>query len=330
MYALKNVIQYYKSHNSPIFSCFLDASKAFDRVNYWSLFKKLIQRGIPYMIVRLLSYWYESQQFSVKWANCTSSYFNTCNGVRQGGILSPRLFSLYLDDLSILLRNSQVGCYIDSTCTNHFFYADDMCILAPSACALQQLIDICQDYGDKHDILYNPIKSHCMTILPKRYNLTIPTVTLNNTELIYVEKVKYLGVILHESFKDDHDISRQLRCLYASSNTLLSKFSYCTQQVKLQLLQSYCLSFYCSTLWCYYSKQTICKLRVAYNDSASSIFVMNSVENFDAMMPKTYYKFRCRISVIDNNVIKCIISNNWMGSNYMWKHWNDLLHLNNQ
>ena len=56
------------------------------------------------------------------------------------------------------LSTSNVGCFIDGTCMNHFFYADDICLLAPSAISLQELINICATYGEEHDILYNPLK----------------------------------------------------------------------------------------------------------------------------------------------------------------------------
>ncbi len=79
IYALKNIVQYYKQHNSPIFTCFLDASKAFDRINFWCLFDKLIARGVPLLLVRLLSYWYNTQYFCIKWGNATSTFFNTSN-----------------------------------------------------------------------------------------------------------------------------------------------------------------------------------------------------------------------------------------------------------
>ena len=171
IYSLKNVTEYYRHKNSPVFSCYLDASRAFDRVNYWSLFSKLVKRCVPVLIVRLLSYWYNTQLFYVKWADKTSCVFKTTNGVRQGGILSPRLFSLYIDELSGRLSTSNVGCFIDGTCMNHFFYADDICLLAPSAISLQELINICATYGEEHDILYNPLKSKCMIIKPNRYKL---------------------------------------------------------------------------------------------------------------------------------------------------------------
>lgn len=88
IYALKELLSDYKSKNSSFFICFLDASKAFDRVNHRKLFHKLCQAGVPRYIVRCLSYWYANQTMQVKWANCVSAPFQVCNGVRQGSILS--------------------------------------------------------------------------------------------------------------------------------------------------------------------------------------------------------------------------------------------------
>ena len=76
-----------------------------------------------------------------------SSFFTISNGVRQGGILSPKLFSVYLDDLSKLLISSGIGCFIDNVCFNHVFYADDLCLMAPCAIALQELLHICHNYS---------------------------------------------------------------------------------------------------------------------------------------------------------------------------------------
>ena len=70
------------------------ASKAYDRVNHWTLFKKLLKRSISVIIVRILMFWYSNQNLCIKWATRTSSFFTISNGVRQGGILSPVLFSI--------------------------------------------------------------------------------------------------------------------------------------------------------------------------------------------------------------------------------------------
>ena len=73
IYALKNVLHYYRDHNSPIYTCFVDASKAFDKVNHWNLFKKLIYRGVPIILIRILLFWYRNQTFCVKWGSCTTT-----------------------------------------------------------------------------------------------------------------------------------------------------------------------------------------------------------------------------------------------------------------
>ena len=53
---VKSVIKYYNFGNSPVFTCFLDASKAYDRVNHWTLFKKLLKRSVSIIVVRMLMF----------------------------------------------------------------------------------------------------------------------------------------------------------------------------------------------------------------------------------------------------------------------------------
>ena len=72
-----------------------------------------------------------------------SPHFTISNGVRQGGILYPSLFAVYIDALSSLLNTSRIGCHIDDVCINHVFYADDLCLMAPCTIALQELINVC-------------------------------------------------------------------------------------------------------------------------------------------------------------------------------------------
>ena len=54
IYTLKEIVEYYKSHSTLVYICFMDASKAFDRVNHWTLFKKMIDSGMPPIFVRLI------------------------------------------------------------------------------------------------------------------------------------------------------------------------------------------------------------------------------------------------------------------------------------
>ena len=78
----------------------------------------------------------------------TGSYrVNVSNGVRKCGILSPKLFAIYVDDLSHELTLCKSGCYIDDQCMNHVMYADDICLMAPSAIGMQKMLDMCFDFN---------------------------------------------------------------------------------------------------------------------------------------------------------------------------------------
>ena len=143
IFTVKSVIKYYNLYNSTVFTCFLDASKAYDRVNHWTLFKKLLKRSVSIIVVRMLMFCYPKQEVCIRWGTEMSSYFNISNGVRQGGILSQSLLAIYMDDLSSLLNTSRIGCHISDVCINHVFYADDLCLMAPCAMVLQELINIC-------------------------------------------------------------------------------------------------------------------------------------------------------------------------------------------
>ena len=133
----------------------LDASKAFDRVQYIHLFKKLITKGICPIILRLLLNIYTHQKLQVKWNGVVSDQFEVSNGVRQGGIMSPLLFGIYIDDLLHDLKNSGIGCIVGNYYCGAFGYADDIILLCPTITGLEHMIKICELYADKHSISFN-------------------------------------------------------------------------------------------------------------------------------------------------------------------------------
>ena len=96
-------------------ACFLDASKAFDRVNHTILFQLMMDRKLPTAVIRFffLLLWYTTQELTVRWNASFSSPINVSNGVRQGGVISPILFTMYIDELfKRLLKSGKVATLI--------------------------------------------------------------------------------------------------------------------------------------------------------------------------------------------------------------------------
>ena len=130
VYALTEFIEHFKNRSTSVYVAFLDASKAFDKINHWLLFKKLIERQMPLYLVTILCYWYRHQVMFVRWGSSLSTGFRVTNGVRQGGILSPLLFNVYINDLSIRLSETGIGGSIGGNFVNHMIYADDLCVIS--------------------------------------------------------------------------------------------------------------------------------------------------------------------------------------------------------
>ena len=78
----KNTIALRMYCETKVYGCFLDASKAFDRVSHNTLFSILEKRGVPHLLLRFLWSWYKSQSCTVKWNACVSESFEVANGVR--------------------------------------------------------------------------------------------------------------------------------------------------------------------------------------------------------------------------------------------------------
>ena len=341
IFALKELVDSYRKLNSSTYICFLDASKAFDRINHKLLFQKLQSRGTPVYLLNILMYWYLNQTMCVKWGSATSFSFTVTNGVRQGGILSPHLFNVYMDELSISLNRCQVGLYAGDKLVNHIMYADDVALMSPSAAGLAKLIKKCELFGEQYDVNYNPKKSNIMVVRsPGMKSVGIPTFRLNGILLEEVNKVKYLGHMINNTLSDDDDINHQRRQLYARGNMLLRNFGVCSAEVKLKLFNTFCSNVYCCQLWWSYTKSTLNKLCISYHnilklflgiskfESTSLVCAVFNVPSFWAVLRKMCFKFNQRLcALLDNQIIASFEHSDLKYKSRIRIHWVRLLYV---
>ena len=162
-------------------------------------------------------------------------------------------------------------------------YADDSCLMAPTGTAMQNLLDVCHNYGAANDILFNHLKYVCIEYKLKYYKLFCPSVNIGSEPLKFVNETKYLGFTFCNPNKYDKDILRQMRSVYARSNRILRMFSHCSIDVKIVLVNSNCTALYCSYLWTEYKKTYFSKIRVAFNNAYRCIFGLSNRSSASAM-----------------------------------------------
>ena len=85
----------YNRNGSNVYSCLLDASKAFDKIHYGKLFNVVLKKGVPFCIIRILLDAYTRQQARVLLNTCTSVYFTISNSVKQG-VSYPQYCSVFI------------------------------------------------------------------------------------------------------------------------------------------------------------------------------------------------------------------------------------------
>ena len=267
---LKETVNSYINKGGKAFALFVDLSKAFDNVNHFTLGRILIQRNIPPDIVLLLMYYFRNQKARITWNGVKGGYHTIERGVRQGGILSPLLFKLYIDDLLREITDSGTGCKLGILRINILAYADDLVLLAKTREQLTILYELLRTGLRDKQLLINQNKSKCMIFMKNVCKERSDNVMLGDDTFEVVSQYKYLGHIIQQNLQDLGDAEFRLNAFYAKLHWVLRNFKNTSLDVLLFLFYSYCSPDYGLPLWNLHAlanKQIFKTFEVAYNSA---------------------------------------------------------------
>uniref|UniRef100_A0A3B1JXQ2 ribonuclease H n=1 Tax=Astyanax mexicanus TaxID=7994 RepID=A0A3B1JXQ2_ASTMX len=191
------LIEKHIAHQKELYHNFIDFKKAFDRVWHEGLWQVLRDFSIEEGVVQMIQTLYHNASSAVLLNSQVGEFFRTTVGVRQGCLLSPVLFNLYLENIMReALEGHQTSISIGGRPVCNLHFADDIDLMGGSNQELQSLTDKLAGragaYGmevstDKSKVMVNSINNICSA-----------NITMNGQQLDEVDTFKYLGSILSQ------------------------------------------------------------------------------------------------------------------------------------
>eukprot|EP00057_Strongylocentrotus_purpuratus_P022603 XP_011677077.1 PREDICTED: RNA-directed DNA polymerase from mobile element jockey-like [Strongylocentrotus purpuratus] len=212
------IIEINTCQKRPTYVALLDAEKAFDKVWHDGLFYKVDQTNIDPAYTALLRSLYENMESRVLWSDKTSGAIPILQGVRQGGVLSPLLYTVFVDGLIKELRDKRLGCQLLSQHAGVIVLADDVALVSSSPTELQEMLNVTCKYAETWRYRINPQKSKIVTFNNKAHKSTAqPMWILGQMPIESVTQHPHLGIIKSSSKHDPTDlmISRGTKTFYA-------------------------------------------------------------------------------------------------------------------
>ncbi|KAG1681055.1 DNA replication licensing factor MCM5 [Nymphon striatum] len=226
-------------HQQDVFICFIDYSKAFDKVQHTKLIKLLEQINIDDKDLRIIKNLYWNQTAAVKVGDELSEWKSIKRGVRQGCVMSPDLFNLYSEHILRQLEDLP-GISLGGNNINNIRFADDTALIAASEKKLQALLDKVVECSDKMGLTINVKKTKSMTISKKQQPPNCK-LTIGEKSIEQKDKFNYLGNFLTADGKSKTAIRTRIAMAknkFQSMKQILTNRNL-SNQLKIRLLKCY-------------------------------------------------------------------------------------------
>ena len=234
-----------------VYICFIDYTKAFDKVRHEELLEMLQNLDIDGKDIRVIRNIYWDQAAAISIDNELTQYTSIERGVRQGCVFSAKGFNLYGE---IILRELEPlrGISIGGYNINNIRYADDTTLIADSEENLQDLLDTVVNKSEEKGLSINIKKTECM-VMSKKKDTPVCNLFIHGKQVKQVNSFKYLGSTVTSDGKSDCDIKKRIAIAKDSFSKMSSilKNGKLAMKTRLRVLNCYVFSVlkYGSECW---------------------------------------------------------------------------------
>lgn len=227
IFTIKQLVE--KNTNNNIYLAFIDLEKAFDSVPRKIVWNSLRRRGVAEKLRNNIICVYRTTRNCIRTGNLQSEEFITREGLRQGGVLSPTLFNIVMDDIlketkekvkKLLVGYRNMERVTISECA----FADDLVIFAKSEQDLQHSLDVWKKALQDRNLKINTDKTKVMVVGKGDEKISI---TLDGRKIDQSETYNYLGVKVHKGGKNEAELTGRvesaLRLYHSLNNTFIRK-----------------------------------------------------------------------------------------------------------
>ena len=256
--------------------------------------------------------------------------------IKQGGVLSPILFTVYLDSLIKTLKQRNIGCKIGNKFLGVFGYADDLTLLCPTLSGLQEMLNVCEDFAKDYNILFNPSKSKLMYFGKNNLNCENLLCMSNGSSIEFVEQCVHLGTKIYSDISKKN-IDNATNDLYMRTNNLMADFSYAQSSTLSVLYNSYCMNVYGSQLWCFNDYKSVERFYIAWRKTIRRIWrldkrthnvlinLINRCLPINLILEKNVLSIYGIFSIVHMNCIKLLLGTVFIIRDLLWQRILDIL-----
>ena len=199
------------------------------------------------------------------------------HGVRQGGVLSPIFFSIYVDEMLLNLNHSGAGCRLAGVPVAALMYADDILLISASVTHLQHLVTLCACDLKKIDLFVNSNKSF-WTRIGSKFKSKCADIVIGDAVVKQTEEIKYLGSLIVAASTFAISVSCNKTKFFGNANKIFGKIGTSNVPVLMNLVNSYCISALLYNLEVFdINKSTMNSLNFALTRMYMKIFKTSSV-----------------------------------------------------